>query len=74
MSDTVWIVQQLDESSEVSIAVIAHTLKGAKAATARYVGSDLNWLHRNSMFDSQDYLVATHDGDEYHLQEMDVES
>lgn len=72
---SVWVVKGIDsETREVYLALLADTLDAAKSATANYVGSDeqLEWEHRNGIFDGQDYLVATYDGEEFHVYEEEV--
>lgn len=75
---SVWVVKVIDLATrEADLALLAATLDAAKVATANYVGSDgrpLEWEHRNDIFDVQDYLVATYDGEEFHVYEEEVVS
>ena len=72
-TDDVWLVQCVEPDGDVSFVLVAATLDAAQRSTAEYVGEEsLTWEHRNSIFDSQDYLVAEHD--EYHVHAVEVES
>jgi hypothetical protein len=64
---------QMDAEGAWSLAVVGATLADAQRAASEYVAADLTWKHRNSIYDFQDYLVASHDGDEFHVYGVDVE-
>ena len=73
VTTTVWPVIEVTDDG-ATLALVAASRGAAMRHASIYVGgARLEWEHRNSMFDSQDYLVAYHDGAEYHTYEEDLE-
>lgn len=71
---TAWVVMEILRFEETSLALLADSEASAKKGAAKYVGEEsLEWEQRNGMFDSQDYFVTKHNGDEYHIYEQEIE-
>lgn len=71
----VWVVMERDDDGDDVLALVAATAEAAKRHASLYCGgASLTWVHRNSMFDTQEHWVAAHDGSEFHIYEEEVES